>query len=139
MSAIVQKIRTLRFFKRANNLDTPWQIILWWEIRRIPFNLIVGIVGIFTLIFLFALEMLLKNDFLDEVLPDPPMIAIFGYGILANICFTGGWVAELFARKTFKEESKNFGEILFFFGLTFSVVLTLLPILIYLLILVTHR
>jgi hypothetical protein len=135
----IQKIINLRLFRRQKKLETVRQIIFWWELRRIPFNLIVGFVGIFTLVFLFALEMLLHNDYLDEILPNPPTIAIFGYGVWANICFTGGWIAELFARAIFGEESKHFGEILFLFGLVFSVGLTFVPILIYFIAIVTHR
>lgn len=139
MFAIVQKIKNLRLFKRAENLNTTWQIVLWWELRRIPFNLIIGATGIFTCVFLFGLEMLLKNDILDNLLPDPPAIAIFGYGLLANVCFTGGWIIELLAKALFREQSKYFGEILFLCGMIFSVALTLFPILIYSVLLVTHR
>jgi hypothetical protein len=139
MFAIVQKIKNLRLFQRTENLETTWQIILWWEKRRIPFNLIVGATGMLTCAFLFGLEMLLKNDFLDNILPDPPAIAIFGYGVLANVCFSGGWIVELFANAIFKEQSKYFGEISFLLGTAFSVALTLFPILIYSLIVVTHR
>jgi hypothetical protein len=139
MVADIQKIRTLRLFKRTENLGAFWQIFLWWELRRIPFNLIVGATGIFTCVFLFGLEILLKSDILDNILPDPPAIAILGYGFLANVCFTGGWIMELLAKKVFQEQSKHFGEILFLCGMIFSMALTLLPILIYFVIVVTHR
>jgi hypothetical protein len=134
MFAIVQKIRTLRFFKRAKDLDTFWQIILWWEKRRIPFNAIVGTTGFLACAFLFGIAAFSEKKF-DEAIgfPDPPLfgvIAIFLYGIAANVCFTGGWLAELFVKSIWKDRAEHFGEIAFVLGLLFSVALTLVPVIV---------
>jgi len=62
--------------------------------------------------------------------PDPPLFAIFGvvfYGIAANVCYTGGWLAELIALEVWGEKAKDFAEISFTLGVVFSIFLTLVP------------
>ncbi len=60
----------------------------------------------------------------------PPLFVVFAvlvYGVLANICFTGGWLAELLARKVWSERANHFAQISFTLGVLFSVLLTLFP------------
>jgi hypothetical protein len=100
MIAIFKKIMTLRFFQRAEHLETPRQIISWWERRRLPFNLIVGATGILTCTLLLVGEMLAEKKF-GDVEAGSPILAVFGvfaYGIMANVCYTGGWISELVAK-----------------------------------------
>lgn len=134
MGGILQKIRTLPLFQRAEHLEKPWQIILWWEKRRIPFNLIVGATGFLVCALLFGIAVFSENKFGEPIgLPDPPLfgvIAIFLYGIAANVCFTGGWLAELIAKGIWKNRSEHLGEITFVLGLFFSVALTLVPVIV---------
>jgi hypothetical protein len=62
--------------------------------------------------------------------PDPPFLALLGviiYGIMANICFTGGWIAETIVVKVWEDGSRDFGPISFMLGTIFSIALTLLP------------
>jgi hypothetical protein len=75
---------------------------------------------------------ILCERFLGEPigLPDPPFIAILAviiYAVMANVCYTGGWIAELIVKKVWAEEGKSFGTISFGLGLVFSMLLTLLP------------
>jgi|SRR5271163_1138244 len=59
-----------------------------------------------------------------------PLFAIFAviiYGIMANICFTGGWVLELLSRRIWGTRAEAFGEIAFTWGTLCSVILTLVP------------
>jgi hypothetical protein len=63
--------------------------MLWWEMRRLPYNLVVGAVGLAVGIGCFALvlfsEMKLGEPF---PWPDPPLFALVGavfYGIAANV------------------------------------------------------
>ena len=135
MIAIFQKIRTLRLFQRAEHLETPWQIILWWERRRLLFNLIVGATGILTCTLLLVGEMFAEKKF-GDVEAGSPILAVFGifaYGIMANICYTGGWISELVAKYVWKEQAENLGKITFALGIIFSVLLTLLQVVFYLL------
>ncbi len=64
-------------------------------------------------------------------IPDPPIlvpIGILAYGIIANICSTGGWIAELLLAK-FKAGARTgvFGVRAFRFGMMISIALTLSP------------
>jgi hypothetical protein len=111
--------------------DSARDTIGWWEARRIPFNLIVGSVGILTCVIVAVVglgsEMLFHSEF---ALPDPPLFVLFGvviYGIFANACYTGGWVTELIVRRIWPREADRFATLSFSLGIVFSVVLTLAP------------
>ncbi|MFM7817103.1 MAG: hypothetical protein ACKPGI_09055, partial [Verrucomicrobiota bacterium] len=74
----------------------------------------------------------IASELFDEPLglPDPPILAVFGvlaYGIAANVCYTGGWIAEWIVRKVWRERAGAFGEISFVLGVFFSILLTLVP------------
>jgi len=63
-------------------------------------------------------------------LPNPPLfalIAVIAYSIMANICFTGGWIAKLISRRVWGDRVDAFGEVVLALGTIFSVLLTLLP------------
>ena len=100
-----------------------YHIILWWELRRIAFNAIVGIVGIISVIVFLTLASQRPKQF--EEGPEPFAILIFGFG--ANLCYTGGWMAELVARSLWRERAAFFGPMMFSLGLLFSVTLCFLP------------
>lgn len=62
-------------------------------------------------------------------MPDPPALAFIGvaaYGVLANVCYMGGWLVELLVRWLWREDGTTFASIAFTLGLAFSVALTLL-------------
>jgi hypothetical protein len=96
-------------------------IMHWWESRRIRFNIWVGIVGVVTwLLVMIAGSAAVKSgvDF------EEPLAMIFGpivYGILANICFTLGWIVDTVAYRGNPRTNLYRG------GLAFSIVLTSLP------------
>jgi ABC-type branched-subunit amino acid transport system permease subunit len=110
---------------------SAWDAIGWWESRRVSFNLIVGSAGILSCIVVgvvgLGASILFDSDF---GLPDPPafaLVVILIYGIMANICFTGGWLAELVVRRLWPREADRFATVSFSLGLVFSVLLTLTP------------
>ncbi|MBX9687470.1 MAG: hypothetical protein K2X27_12255 [Candidatus Obscuribacterales bacterium] len=91
-------------------------IIAWWESRRLLFNLVVGLLGLPTILILafFGLAEL------------PLLISsTIEYGLLANICYTAGWAAELQARSWWKERAKHLGPVLFSLGFAFASFLTI--------------
>lgn len=124
-------MRSSRLGRRENPASSAWQAIGWWEARRIPFNIIVGAAGAVSGIALLAMG--LVGELLFNVpfgLPDPPIFAVVAvvfYAVAANVCFTGGWVAELIVRRTWPNESDGFATLSFTLGLGFAVVVTLLP------------
>ena len=62
--------------------------------------------------------------------PGSPLFAIAGvllYGIVANICYTGGWITELLVARLWRADTSRFGPIAFALGTGFSVFVTLVP------------
>jgi hypothetical protein len=120
-----------RLFSRAGRLDRTWDIIVWWESRRIPYNLIVGATGVSSAIVIFVTGSVTEHVVGDAIgVSGSPLFEIFAviiYGIMANICFTGGWVLELFSHRIWGARAEAFGEIAFTWGTLFSVLLTLVP------------
>lgn len=133
-SKIITYIRhliDLPFFRRNEESLSPWQVVTWWEGRRIFYNLSVGATGIISIALCF-LSALVGETFLGVPigLPDPPIFAVFAviaYGIIANVCYTGGWIAEIIVGKVWENQGKHFGKISFALGVVFSILLTLLP------------
>jgi hypothetical protein len=100
----------------------------WWEGRRLPFNLIVGSAGILTLaigqvVFLFF------PDGGGRIVPWQPVVA---FGVLANVCYLLGPLAETAIHKLWGRSVLPAGPSLYRMGLTFSVGLALFPILFFL-------
>jgi hypothetical protein len=63
-------------------------------------------------------------------LPDPVVLAVIGviaFGVIANVCYTGGWIVELLVAKVWRVESTRFGPIAFALGTAFSVLVALAP------------
>ena len=124
-------MREFIFPKRDHSLTSTKEVIGWWESRRIPYNLLVGSVGIIS-IFLIFISAILGELIFNEpsTLPDPPIFMIFGiilYGIMANIFYTAGWVVELTIRRLWPKESDSFATLSFRLGIIFSVLLTITP------------
>jgi hypothetical protein len=111
-------------FPAAEYRRTTWSLLMWWEQRRLPFNLIVGATGIVTLVFTGAISVIPPG--VRVILDWRPIVA---YGVLANVCYTFGWGIEAVAQRIWKERCPAIGPALFRQGLAFSVGLTLLPIL----------
>ena len=127
----IRRLSETKFF--ARNVHDPgiWKTIAWWEARRIPYNLLVGATGLVSSAMCLITGILCEH-FLGEPfgIPDPPIfafLAVAAYGFMANVCYTGGWVAELLVQKIWPGKGNDFGRITFFLGLGFSILLTLLP------------
>lgn len=126
---LLKKMRDIRFFSRQAEPESVWQRIAWWEMRRLPYNLIVGSAG------MVSLALILISGAVAEhvtgrplVMPDPPLFLLVGiliYAVLANLCYTGGWIAELLVVKVWEDAGKSFGVISFTLGIFFSLFLTL--------------
>ena len=102
-----------------------WKVIAWWEIRRIPYNIIVGVVGFISLMLFF-----LFIDLAHELKPGEDAVepmALFAAPILLNICYTAGWICELFLRLVWREKSPVVGPTLFKLGLSASLFAAVLP------------
>ena len=130
--SVFARLKSSVLCSRDVPLTNAWDVIGWWESRRVSFNLIVGSAGVFSCIVVGVVAM--EPRFCSTAtlfgLPDPPGFALVGillYGIMANICFTGGWLSELFVRRLWPREAHRFATLSFSLGLIFSVLLTLTP------------
>ena len=100
------------------------QIVLWWEKRRLAYNLVVGATGSLTLAVIALFSLLPPNPHLMG----PPPLFVLAYAFVANVCYTLGWMLEGAAHKVWHDGVQPPGPVLFRQGLIFSVGLTLLPI-----------
>ncbi len=110
------------------------KIILWWEIRRILYNL-------FLLFFLFVtftiISFLPRDGFI--IFYASPMLAVgislglFLFFIVANICYTGGWMFQILTIKLNWKAIQVLTGRLFIYGLILSFIITLLPVLLWIL------
>ncbi|HSL68657.1 MAG TPA: hypothetical protein VK864_00380 [Longimicrobiales bacterium] len=99
-----------------------WQ---WWEARRLGYNLTLAASGTFALVVMRIVTWLPPNP--QEM---PPLVLIVVFGVLANLCYLLGPLIEIAVGMLWGRKMLPAGPTLFRMGLTFSVGLTLLPILI---------
>ncbi|HXM66368.1 MAG TPA: hypothetical protein VN911_06525 [Candidatus Acidoferrum sp.] len=105
-------------------MKRPWDAVIWWEIRRIPFNLIILAVAIASgLVIAFVASRLLGPD-ADS---GNPFIGAILYAIGANVCYTVGWISELLWSWGNTAQTEKIRPKVFRTGLIFSAGLTLLP------------
>jgi hypothetical protein len=95
-------------------------IIVWWELRRIPYNIVLAFVGFATLLLIFAVGSAEPEvDFVE------PLVVAFGvplYAIAANVCYTLGWILDGYLVYAGRQSIA-----LFYAGSAFSIGLTALP------------
>ena len=101
----------------------PLEAILWWELRRIWFNLVLLAAGLVSLILIFFILSWIPSA-TDGV---QSVFAIFMYVISANAIYTLGWISELLWSGGDTTRTANVRPRVFRMGLMFSAGITLLP------------
>lgn len=96
------------------------QIILWWEVRRLLYNVIVLIAGIISIIVMVTAASEHVHLQPGEDFYEPIMIPIFAS--LCNLCYTLGWLTEIFIKR-----SSSYGPKMFKLGLYFTLFWVFLP------------
>jgi hypothetical protein len=106
---------------------TTGQVIRWWEFRRLHYNALLLVVGVTAIV---GMEWLMNKVIPmgeDAIEPMALILGVVVYGIMANLCYTLGWVIELLGRKADPAAARQRGQRMFRAGLLFSCVLTSLP------------
>ncbi len=100
-------------------------LVRWWESRRIPYNILIGGVGLVSLVVFFvSIE---SSGYLaageDSVEPMALILAPF----VVNLCYTAGWVGDAACRLVCRDLPARFTPVLFAVGVAFSLCVVLLP------------
>lgn len=99
-------------------------IVRWWEKRRAPYNLMVGVAGLASVVWIAIAELIAPGGPGLILVPWQPIV-LFGVG--ANVFYTLGSIIESIAHKIWGRELLPIGPGLYRMGLTFSLGLALLP------------
>jgi hypothetical protein len=108
-------------------MQRPWDSIVWWELRRIPYNLLMLVVGVLSLssiLFIGSYFVRLGEDVIE------PLAMVAGavvFGGFANLAYTLGWITELLWSWGDTERTESMRSLIFWMGTAFSVAVTLLP------------
>lgn len=94
---------------KINTANRKWyEIILWWELRRIPYNVAMYFIGLLS--------------FYISYVTIPLVYLIIG--LLLNIFYTFGWITELlFGHKMTEKQQMEFSGVAFLIFLVSSVLL----------------
>jgi hypothetical protein len=103
-----------------------WEVIRWWERRRILYTLIVGIAGVLSYLVANSIAEVYPQNADDFLKPAFVLVGVPFLVIVANICYTFGWMIELALRK--KASSRRFRAIAFYAEVVFSVIIMSLPV-----------
>jgi hypothetical protein len=105
-----------RLFQIPPEPRSAFRILLWWELRRcvyLPFLAIVGFIAVALMAFA------ARNPPPGDEGFEPLLLVMFSF-FGANVCYTGGWIAELVARRMWKDKVTYFGPVAFSLGLIFT-------------------
>jgi hypothetical protein len=119
-------------FERRQTAVQAGEVIRWWESRRLFFNLVVGTTGLITCVLLIICAFTADSMVGEPIgMTDGPLLGVFmivPYALLANVCYTAGWVSELLVRTTrTADDAAAFAVRAFRAGITFSIFITLCP------------
>jgi hypothetical protein len=101
---------------------SPLRVVQWWERRRPLYNVLVGGVGLGTLVYAELLSLLARGEWLRV-----EWQVIVAYGVAANLFYTFGSIAENLAERWLGRPLYGLGPALFRHGLVFSIGLTIFP------------
>jgi hypothetical protein len=116
-------------FSTPREPRSAMDVVAWWEVRRIPYNLIVLIAGMVSLpLFLVFIELAhgLKAGE-DAVEPMALVVAVVVGPCAVNLAYTAGWIVELFLRLAWRGRAAAIGPTLMRLGLSFSLLVVFFP------------
>jgi hypothetical protein len=112
---------------RNRRMKYPWDAIVWWELRRIPYNVALAVLGSITVVVVLWIGSHLTTPGEDIMEPPGLFVGVILYGIAANIFYTLGWISELLWGGGDTSRTEPFRRRVFIIGLVASSVITLFP------------
>jgi hypothetical protein len=101
--------------------------ISWWELRRVPFNLVLAVTGLITIGVLAVIGDRLFPRGEDAIEPMALFLLVPLYAVAANIAYTVSWISELIWSGGDTTRTEAIRPRVFYLGLVFSIALTLAP------------
>lgn len=111
----------LRWPSQDSAAATRSDVVRWWEARRWAFNLYLAAVGVASWLLVMIAGSAAVKPGVDFVEPFVLVLGPLAYAILANLCYTLGWVVDAAAFRGAPRAG------LFKAGIAFSVLLTASP------------
>lgn len=109
-------------------MKRPWDAIVWWEIRRIPYNVTLAILGLMTISAVLWIGSHFAAPGQDVLNPLGLIIVVVLYGLAANAFYTLGWISELLWSGGDTSRTASLRRRVFLLGLIASCAITLLPV-----------
>ena len=113
------------FFGVPPRPTTARSVVLWWELRRIPFNIIVGLYGLVCLAVFFWAITTSGQLGPGEDAVEPLALLVTPLGI--NVLYTLGWLVEVPSRQVVSDLSPQFGPLLLKLGLGLGLICITAP------------
>jgi hypothetical protein len=108
-------------------MERPGDAIVWWERRRVAFNIVILVAGAFSLFAIQFIAAMLTRIGADVMQPAGIASFVILYMLGVNVCYTLGWVTELLWSDGDTARTELLRPAVYRWGLTFSVAITLLP------------
>jgi hypothetical protein len=108
-------------------MKPPWDAIVWWEIRRIPYNAMLALLGMMTIIAVLWIgsHFAVAGEDVEE--PLGLIVGVVLYGLVANVFYTLGWISELLWSGGDTGRTESLRRRVFLIGLIASCAITVLP------------
>jgi hypothetical protein len=100
--------------------------VVWWEARRIPVNLVLGVYGVGCVLAIYALVGMSGGLQPGEDVVEPMGVMLAGFAF--NVCYTLGWLVEAPVRLFLGARSPELGPAMLKTGLAFSAFVFALPV-----------
>jgi hypothetical protein len=104
---------------------SPSKTILWWEVRRIHYNVFLSLLACVALP-IFFLEVM-RSGYLKPGEDAEEPLALLAALVLANMAYTFGWMTEIVVNVVRRSSARRVGPALLRAGLIFSAVVVLAP------------
>lgn len=112
-------------FSAPRDPGFPRNVLVWWEARRLPFNLIIGTYGILCLAVFLAAITTSHHLQAGEDAVEP--LALMAAPLVVNILYTLGWIVEVTYRSIEPDVSPRFGPRLLKVGIGLGLFMCTLP------------